>query len=297
MAALSTLMRWTYEPAREGGTPVASVRREVLEFTGGYASRLTLASPPEECAPRIRAALVEKHSRVVLHPDGNGLVIVGKPREGQTFREVRLDLVRWGPEADGRGTWIATASRSLIEYLGLDCEFWEDHRDAAEELGLGLSAALGIAPSTRGTLISGSPGSIPSGVPEDPGVAEWDDARLRRFAWASLNAGSGEPFRAAWGVRTEAEIAPPVLSAAIVPPTRTVNVEPEWAGGPQGGRVIMRGVISARGRVTQLWLVEPAAPEMNGAAREAVCRWRYKPAKLDGVPISIKFTAIINFIP
>jgi len=118
-AALSTLMRWTYEPAREGGTPVASVRREVLEFTGGYTSRLTLASPPEECAPRIRAALVEKHSRVVLHPDGNGLVIVGKPREGQTFREVRLDLVRWGPEADGRGTGIATASRSLIEYLGL----------------------------------------------------------------------------------------------------------------------------------------------------------------------------------
>lgn len=65
----------------------------------------------------------------------------------------------------------------------------------------------------------------------------------------------------------------------------------------QEGRVILRAVITARGRVESIEVVRAPRPELglSRAAIEAVRRWEYAPGTLHGRPVSVRLTVVVDF--
>ena len=61
--------------------------------------------------------------------------------------------------------------------------------------------------------------------------------------------------------------------------------------------LIFEGIIHTSGRLTDLCVLwtNPAYPEFEQAAREALEQWRYEPAMYDGAPIDIRLTISIAF--
>ncbi len=62
------------------------------------------------------------------------------------------------------------------------------------------------------------------------------------------------------------------------------------------GEVIVKATINKRGRVTAVKVVKGQAA-LAQAAVAAVQRWRYEPFLLNGVPIEVDSTVVVNFKP
>lgn len=90
--------------------------------------------------------------------------------------------------------------------------------------------------------------------------------------------------------RIGGDIAAPVLLSAIKPIYPTFAREK----GVQGV-VVLQGVIATDGSVLSVQLESSESPGLVGAAIEAVRRWRYKPAMLNGAPIEFPTTITVNF--
>jgi protein TonB len=77
------------------------------------------------------------------------------------------------------------------------------------------------------------------------------------------------------------------------------RVEPEYPEGPRRARmegaVILEAVITASGEVDQLRVVKSAGPLLDRPALDAVRRWRYKPATLNGRAVSVYLTVTVTF--
>lgn len=61
------------------------------------------------------------------------------------------------------------------------------------------------------------------------------------------------------------------------------------------GRVILQSVILPSGYVVWPIILVSRNPLFNEAAKEAVSRWKYRPATIHGKPVAIYFTIIVNF--
>jgi TonB family protein len=61
------------------------------------------------------------------------------------------------------------------------------------------------------------------------------------------------------------------------------------------GTVLMAATIGTDGRVLSLDVMHSAGPAFDKAAIEAVRRWRYRPMILDGVPVQVEATIIVEF--
>jgi TonB family protein len=70
-------------------------------------------------------------------------------------------------------------------------------------------------------------------------------------------------------------------------------VYPNSAAG-LNGKVVLRATISKNGKVTHVEVVSGHAMLAQSAAA-AVKRWRYEPFRLDGVPVEIENTIVVNF--
>jgi bla regulator protein blaR1 len=100
-----------------------------------------------------------------------------------------------------------------------------------------------------------------------------------------------------------------VLKAPVVPPTldnsttsvltggkliqRIKPVYPREAAGVNG-EVILKAMIGKDGKVTQVKIVSGHAL-LSQAAATAVKRWVYEPFRLNGVPIEIENTIVVDF--
>jgi protein TonB len=60
------------------------------------------------------------------------------------------------------------------------------------------------------------------------------------------------------------------------------------------GAVILHATISKSGTIEKLSVVA-GPPMLQGAATDAVSRWRYKPYILDGEPTEVETTITVNF--
>lgn len=60
------------------------------------------------------------------------------------------------------------------------------------------------------------------------------------------------------------------------------------------GAVILEAVINERGAVERVRVLR-SAPLLDGAAVDAVSRWRYTPTLLNGMPVAVLMTITINF--
>jgi TonB family protein len=82
-------------------------------------------------------------------------------------------------------------------------------------------------------------------------------------------------------------------------PLKVVHVDPlypEQAKADQiEGLVILEAVISTNGTVADLDVIRSAHPLLDDAAVEAVSRWEYAPALLDGEPVELVLSVNVTF--
>ena len=84
----------------------------------------------------------------------------------------------------------------------------------------------------------------------------------------------------------------------IVPPTRISYAPPVYppiaVQAKVDGTVELEAVIDAAGAVTDVRVLR-SIPLLDRAAIEAVRRWRYTPARLNGVPVAVVMTVKVTF--
>jgi protein TonB len=100
-----------------------------------------------------------------------------------------------------------------------------------------------------------------------------------------------------------------VLSGPVAPPTLDKTVVSELTGGKLlkrynpvypssagglNGEVVLKATIGKDGKVTQIKIVS-GHTLLAQSAVAAVKRWRYEPFRLNGVPIEIENTIVVNF--
>lgn len=63
-----------------------------------------------------------------------------------------------------------------------------------------------------------------------------------------------------------------------------------------GGRVTVRAVIAPDGGVESVEVFSSTNPLFNDAAVEAVRKWRYRPALMNGRPVRVYFSVVVDFL-
>ena len=61
------------------------------------------------------------------------------------------------------------------------------------------------------------------------------------------------------------------------------------------GPVVVRGVVRKDGRIDDVEVIKDLPYGLGDAAREAVSRWRFRPATYNGQPIDVYYTVTVNF--
>ena len=90
------------------------------------------------------------------------------------------------------------------------------------------------------------------------------------------------------------------MTGDMVRPVLLVKVDPSY---PQvarraglGGRVTVRAVIAEDGSVESVELFASTNPLFNEAAVDAVRKWRYRPALMNGRPVRVYFSVVVDFL-
>ncbi len=155
-------------------------------------------------------------------------------------------------------------------------------------------AALNEAPQTRvaapsepgpdegdengggGTGTGTGPYGSPDGVPNGTGTGPWGGGLLDRL-------GPAEPI---------------IVTGPVVAPELIEKISPDYPETARRvrieGRVILRATIGLDGRVENVTVLS-GNPLLTEAAADAVRRWRYRPASLNGEPVRVYFQAVVWF--
>jgi protein TonB len=90
------------------------------------------------------------------------------------------------------------------------------------------------------------------------------------------------------------------VGGKIEPPTRVAYVPPAYPEIARqariGGVVVLDCTIDQDGRVVDVRVIS-GHPLLNEAALSAVRQWRYRPTRLNGVPIPVLMTVTVRFTP
>lgn len=101
------------------------------------------------------------------------------------------------------------------------------------------------------------------------------------------------------GSSTEPCPLPVEVSGAVTSPVQTSGNNPSYTDEARQARiqgiVILQLVIDCRGDVTDVTVLQGLPLGLTEAAVDAVQSWRYRPATLNGEPISVFFNISINF--
>lgn len=89
------------------------------------------------------------------------------------------------------------------------------------------------------------------------------------------------------------------ITGAIARPVLRTRVDPLYPEtarrARQGGVVILKTVIDESGRVTQIQVVKGLGFGLQQAAIDAVSKWRFEPATMNGRPVKVFFNLTVNF--
>ncbi len=148
----------------------------------------------------------------------------------------------------------------------------------------------------------------PAPPPEDPadeigpydgeGVDGGDPLGVRGGLGDGRGGGSilGPPGGA--GTESAASEEPLAVSGAVRAPTLVRSVTPDYPNSARlarvQGPVRLRAVIDETGAIEDITLLE-GNPLLAPAATEAVARWRYRPAMLDGRPVRVWVVVTVHF--
>ena len=61
------------------------------------------------------------------------------------------------------------------------------------------------------------------------------------------------------------------------------------------GRVVVRGIVRRDGRIDNVEIIRDLPYGLGESARQAVSRWRFRPASFNGEPIDVYYTVTVNF--
>ena len=92
-------------------------------------------------------------------------------------------------------------------------------------------------------------------------------------------------------LRAEPKLEPPVVVRTFVP-VYPDDLRREGVTGV----VMISCVVDVHGNVTDLAVARTTNPAFNDAALEAMKKWKFKPAVLDGVPVARKVVIPLKFI-
>ena len=85
------------------------------------------------------------------------------------------------------------------------------------------------------------------------------------------------------------------------PPVLKTRVEPQYPAAARkagiGGEVVLQVVVERDGTIGGVFAVQEGPMGMTAAATDAVRRWTYTPARLDGRPIAVFKTVRVRFTP
>jgi TonB family protein len=85
------------------------------------------------------------------------------------------------------------------------------------------------------------------------------------------------------------------------PPVLRKRVEPDYPSAARkagiGGEVVLQVVVERDGTIGGVFAVQEAPMGLTAAATDAVRRWVYAPARLDGRPIAVIKTVRVRFTP
>jgi TonB family protein len=91
------------------------------------------------------------------------------------------------------------------------------------------------------------------------------------------------------------------LPFGAVPPVLKTRVEPQYPAVARragiGGEVVLKVVVERDGTIGAVFADEEAPMGLTAAATDAVRRWTYTPARLDGKPIAVFKTVRVRFTP
>lgn len=86
---------------------------------------------------------------------------------------------------------------------------------------------------------------------------------------------------------------------AVVRPEKIAGAVPQYTTRDRLARVrgdiVIDAVIDKDGRVTQPWLLKGLSPGLDLKTLVMLCEWRFKPATLDGRPVSVNYSVTTNF--
>jgi protein TonB len=95
-------------------------------------------------------------------------------------------------------------------------------------------------------------------------------------------------------------VGPVDVTGDMVRPVVLGKVEPAYPQAARraglGGRVTLRAVIAEDGSVESVEVFASSNSLFNDAAVEAVRQWRYRPALMNGKPVRVYFSVVVNFI-
>ena len=111
------------------------------------------------------------------------------------------------------------------------------------------------------------------------------------------------PVAAAPETAGEGAGATPTVYAAVPPggaqPEELDRVMPRYPMAARaasvGGRAVIRGIVRRDGTIDNVEIIKDLPYGLGDAAREAVSRWRFRPATYRGEPIDVYYTVTVNF--
>jgi protein TonB len=149
-------------------------------------------------------------------------------------------------------------------------------------------------PTKTPETIPDTPPESASDAPPGPGAGTEGDPNGSRNG---VVGGTGDDAGGAGGAGTQA---PAALTAEMVRPVLLVKVEPSFPQAARlarvGGRVTLRAVVSVDGSVESVEVLASTNALFDASAVDAVRRWRYRPALMDGKPVRVYFTVVVDFL-
>lgn len=174
---------------------------------------------------------------------------------------------------------------------------------------LSLTLLLGCGSGPRSGDRAGGSGSAPGSSSVVPGeepleTATLDDEEIVPLEPERTRAASAAASRpCAWARAWESPNEPNPLAAGIGGVENPVKVSdspislPVPAAPKPQGPMVVEIVVSPDGRVSEAAVVRstyPPWPEAEAIVVEAVRKWRYEPAKLDGKPVAVCTTLVLR---
>ncbi|HKD19013.1 MAG TPA: energy transducer TonB, partial [Thermoanaerobaculia bacterium] len=135
---------------------------------------------------------------------------------------------------------------------------------------------------------------VPS--PEEPGLQEPEKAGPPGDPLGDPDGTGLQPLA---GSSTGIGVAPIRVGGDVKPPVLLLRIDPEYPEsmriGHKQGVVILEAVIAATGDVDDIRVLKSEGAVLDRAASEALRRWRYRPATLNGRAVSVYLTVTVTF--